>query len=69
MVPSSAFTVIANDERLSCSCFSLGETIHFKSLELITDRLSSLSLSPSGDFLGAIITLPAVNHDGGLHPL
>jgi hypothetical protein len=67
MVPSSAFTVIANGERLSRSYFSLGETIHFRSLELITDRLSSLSLSPSGDFLGAIITLPAVNHDGGLH--
>jgi hypothetical protein len=38
MVPSSAFAVAADGERLSCGGFSLGETIRFESLEFITDR-------------------------------
>jgi hypothetical protein len=48
MVPSSAPTVASNSERLSCDGFSLGETIRFGSLELITNRFSGLSLSPLG---------------------
>jgi hypothetical protein len=47
-VPSSAFITAAGSEHLSCDGFSLGETIRFGSLELITDRFSRLSLSPLG---------------------
>jgi hypothetical protein len=47
MFPLSAFAVTANGERLSCVGFSLGETIHFGSLEFIADRFGGLSLSPN----------------------
>jgi hypothetical protein len=49
MVPSSALTVAADGERLSCNVFSLGETIRFESLKLITNRFGSLSHSSVGD--------------------
>jgi hypothetical protein len=49
MVPSFMLTVAADGECASCNAFSLGETIHFGSLEFITDRFSGLSLSPLGD--------------------
>jgi hypothetical protein len=48
MVPSSVPTVASNSERLSCDGFSLSETIRFRSLELITNRFSGLSLSLLG---------------------
>jgi hypothetical protein len=48
MVPSSVLTIATDGERLSCHVFSLGETICFGSLEFITDRFDSLSLSPMG---------------------
>jgi hypothetical protein len=51
MVLLSAFTVTEYGERLSCNVFSLDETIHFGSLELI----AGLSLSHVGDDLRAAI--------------
>jgi hypothetical protein len=67
MVPSSALTVATDDEHLWCGGFPLGETIHFGSLEFITDHFGGLSLSPLGDGSDAIIMGSA--HDGPLSPL
>jgi hypothetical protein len=55
MVLSSALTVTADGERLSCGGFSLGETIHFGSIKFIIDLFGGLSLSPLGDGLDAIV--------------
>jgi hypothetical protein len=52
MVHSSALTVSTNGECLTCSGFSLGETICFGSLEFITDCFGSLNLSPKRNDLG-----------------
>jgi hypothetical protein len=49
MVPTSALTIVANGERLSCDVFSLSKTIRFGSLEFITDCFGGLSLSCMGD--------------------
>jgi hypothetical protein len=49
----------ADGERMSCGGFSLDETIHFGSLDFITDRFGSLSLSLMGDGSDAIIMGPA----------
>jgi hypothetical protein len=45
MVPSSAITIAADDERLACSGFSLGEPFRLGNFEIITYYFSSLSLS------------------------
>jgi hypothetical protein len=55
MVPSSALTVATDGERLSCDVFSLDKTIHFESVEFITNRFGDLCLSPMGDGLGAAV--------------
>jgi hypothetical protein len=44
MVPSSVLTVATDGEHLWCDGFSIGETIHFGSLEFITDRFGDLSI-------------------------
>jgi hypothetical protein len=49
MVPSPALAVATGSEHLLSVVFSLGETIRFRSHEFITDRFSSLNLSPMGD--------------------
>jgi hypothetical protein len=54
MVHSSMLTIATNGERLTCGGFSLGKTIHFESLEFITDCFCGLSLSPKGSDSGAI---------------
>jgi hypothetical protein len=59
MVPSSALTIAANGEHLSCGSFFLSESIHFGSLEFITDRFGGLSLSRLGDGSCIIIMGPA----------
>jgi hypothetical protein len=62
MVHSSALTVATDDEHLMCSGFSLGETVHFGSLEFIADCFDGLSLSPKGSDLGAIFV--GTTHSG-----
>jgi hypothetical protein len=54
MVHSSALTVTTDNEHMPCDGFSLGETVHFGSLEFITDCFSGLSLSPKGSDPDAI---------------
>jgi hypothetical protein len=53
MVHSFAFTVSTNNERLTCGGFFLGETVHFGSLEFITDCINDLSLSSRRNDSGA----------------
>jgi hypothetical protein len=64
-VPSSAFVATTGDERLSCDGFSLGETIRFGSLELITDRFSRLSLSPLGMAQEPLLWVPLAAGQSG----
>jgi hypothetical protein len=49
MVHSSMLVITADEECLTCCGFSLGETIHFESLEFITNYFGNLSLSLRGD--------------------
>jgi hypothetical protein len=53
MVPSYALTVISDSERLTCSGFSLDETIRLGSFEFIADYFGGLSLSPRRGNSGA----------------
>jgi hypothetical protein len=46
MVPSSAITIAADGERMTCGGFSLYETICLDNFEFIDDYFGSLSLSP-----------------------
>jgi hypothetical protein len=46
MVHLLAFTIIIDSECLTCSGFSLGETIRFRSFEFITDCFDGLSVTP-----------------------
>jgi hypothetical protein len=52
MVLSSTIAVTANDEHLTCSGFSLGETVHLRNFKFIIDYFGSLSLSPNKDAEG-----------------
>jgi hypothetical protein len=45
MVPSSAILVVADSEHLTCSGFSLGETVFLRNFEFIADYFGGLSLS------------------------
>jgi hypothetical protein len=54
IVHSSSLTVTTDGEYLTYGGFSLGEIVHFGSLEFITDYFNSLSLSPKGSDPGAI---------------
>jgi hypothetical protein len=46
MVPSSAITVTADGEHMTCSGFSLSETICLGNIEFIADYFGGQSLSP-----------------------
>jgi hypothetical protein len=46
MVPSSALATTIVDECLTCSGFSISETIHLRSFEFITNYFDGLNLSP-----------------------
>jgi hypothetical protein len=45
MVPSSMIIIVADDERLTCDGFSLGETVRLGHFEFIVNYFSGLSLS------------------------
>jgi hypothetical protein len=62
MVHSSILTVATDDEWLTCGSFSLTETIHFGTLEFITDCFDSMSLSPKGSNSSAIFV--GTTHSG-----
>jgi hypothetical protein len=62
MVHSSVLIVSANGERLSCSGFSLDETVRFGSLEFITNSFGGLSLSPMRNDSGT--TFMSSTHSG-----
>jgi hypothetical protein len=62
MVHSSKLTVTAEGEHLTYSGFSLGETVHFGSLEFITDYFNCLSHSPKGSNSGTIFV--GLTHSG-----
>jgi hypothetical protein len=51
--PLSVITIAADDKRLMCGGFSLGETVHFVNFEFITDYFGGLSLSPRRGDSGA----------------
>jgi hypothetical protein len=48
MVHSTMLAVATDNECLMCGGISLGETVHFGSLELIVNCFDSLGLSPKG---------------------
>jgi hypothetical protein len=54
MVHSSTLSITTDGEHPTCGGFSLGETVHFGSLEFIADYFDSLSLSAKGSDSGAI---------------
>jgi hypothetical protein len=54
MVHSSTLAITTDSERLTCGGFSLGETIHFRSLEFIANCFGGLSLSPKRSNSSAI---------------
>jgi hypothetical protein len=59
MVPSSMFITTIGGGRSPSDIFTLGETIHFESVEFITNQFGGLSPSPLEDGSGTIITDPA----------
>jgi hypothetical protein len=46
MVPSSVLTFSVDGEHLTCCGFYLGESVHLRNFEFITDYFGGLSLSP-----------------------
>jgi hypothetical protein len=67
MVPSSSIVIVANDERLMCSGFSLGEPVCLRNLEFIADYFSDLSLFPRRSDKGTISV--GSTHRGASTPL
>jgi hypothetical protein len=53
IVPSSVLAIAADDERLTCSGFSLHETIHIGSFKSIVAYFDGLSLCPKRGSSGA----------------
>jgi hypothetical protein len=54
MVHSSTLAITTDGEHLMCGCFSVSKTVHFGSLEFITNYFGNLSLSPLGGDSSAI---------------
>jgi hypothetical protein len=55
MVPSLAIIVAIDSERLTCSGFSLGESIHLRNFEFITHYFGGLILSPRRGDEGTVL--------------
>jgi hypothetical protein len=66
MVPSSSITVIADDERLTCGGFYLGEPVCLGNLKFIADYFSGPSLSPGRGNEGIIFV--GSTHSGASTP-
>jgi hypothetical protein len=62
MVRSSALTVATDGKHLTYGGFTPGQTIHFESLELITNGFGSLSLSRTGNDSGTVFV--GMTHNG-----
>jgi hypothetical protein len=69
MVHSPKPTIITNSNRQTDVGFTLGETIHFGSLEFITDRFSSLSLPLEGSDSGGIFVGMVHSRSSSLHAI
>jgi hypothetical protein len=52
MVPSSSIAIAADDERLACGGFSLGETVSLGNFEFIADYFGRLS-EEGATFMGS----------------
>jgi hypothetical protein len=50
----SSMLAVTDGEHLTCSGFSLGETVNFESLQFIIDCFDRLSLSPRGSNSGVV---------------
>jgi hypothetical protein len=55
MVHSLTLAITIDGEHLTCGGFSLGEKVHFGSLEFIADCYGGLSLSPKGSDSGTVL--------------
>jgi hypothetical protein len=64
---SPKLTFIANSNNLTSVRLTSGETICFGSLELTTDRLGNLSLSPEGNDPGIVFVVMVHNGSLSLH--
>jgi hypothetical protein len=62
-----AFPLDVPPERLTCSGFSLGKTVHLKNFEFIIDYFSGLSLSPRMGDLGHCFH--GLNSQQGIYPM
>jgi hypothetical protein len=69
MVHSLKHTVINGGNHQTGIGFALGETIHFGSLEFITDLFSNLSLSPEGNDSGSVFMGMVHNKSSSLHTI
>jgi hypothetical protein len=56
MVPSSTLGIAVDGDCLTCSGFSLGETVHLGSFKFITDYICGLSLPPRRGNSGVALT-------------
>jgi hypothetical protein len=66
MVPSFAITIATDGERLTCSGFSLGDTVHLGNFEFIADYFDGLSFAPRrGD---TVATFMGSTHSGASTP-
>jgi hypothetical protein len=61
---SSTLIVATDGECLTCGGFSVGQTIHFGSLEFIVDCFGGLRLSPKGSNSDAVFG--GITHGGSL---
>jgi hypothetical protein len=68
-VRSSKPTIVANKNNLTGAGFTLGETIHFGSLEFIVDHFGNLSLSSEESGSGAIFIGMVHNGSPSLHTI
>jgi hypothetical protein len=69
MVHSSTLIVTTDCERLTYGGLSHGKTVHFGSLEFITDCFSSLSLSLKGNDSGTVFVGMAHSGSASMHTI